>query len=191
MSDRGFNALVDDIRAYGLREAIWTYQDKIVDGRNRYNACVALKIKPTYREWDGKGSLAAFVVSFNLQRRHLDESQRGMVAAKLSTGTRGGDRKSNNFKVSIETLKQSEAAELLNVSVGTVKRATKVRNEGTPETIAAVESGQLPVSVATQHIAAVSKYPELASPLIPQNIAITVAKNLDAMPDNERAEAQI
>ncbi len=83
------------------------------------------------------GSLASFVVSLNLHRRHLDESQRGMVAAKLSTRARGGDRKSNNFKVSIETLKQSEAAELLNVSVGTVKRAAKVRNEGTPETIAA------------------------------------------------------
>ncbi len=43
---------------------------------------------------------------------------------------------------------------MLNVSVSTVQRVAKVRKEGTPETIAAVESGQLPVSVATQHIAA-------------------------------------
>jgi hypothetical protein len=107
-----------------------------------------------------------------------------MVADKLAT-MRQGERTDLS---SIETMSQPQAAEMLNVSVATVKRAAKVRKEGTPETIAAVESGKLPVSVATQHIAAVSKYPELASPLIPQNIAITVAKNLDALPDDERAE---
>ena len=40
--------------------------------------------EPTFREWSGEGSLVAFVVSLNLHRRHLDESQRAMVAAKIA-----------------------------------------------------------------------------------------------------------
>jgi hypothetical protein len=135
-----------------VSEAIWTHEGKIVDGRNRYNACVALKIKPTYREWDGNGSLAAFVVSLNLHRRHLNESQRAMVAEALSTMTEGRPK-----TASIDAVSQDEAAKLLNVSRKSVQRAREVRKKGTPETIAAVESGALPVSVATQHIAAVSR----------------------------------
>ncbi len=69
-----------------------------------------------------------------------------MVAAKLA------NIESSKHASSIETaVSQPEAAKMLNVSVATVKRAAKVRKEATPETIAAVESGQLPVSVATQH----------------------------------------
>ncbi len=133
----------------GLHEAVWTYQGSIIDGRNRFNACKALEIKPMFREWDGKGSLASFVISLNLHRRHLSETQRGVVADKLATMTRGRPK-----NTSIEVISQPEAAKMLNVSVSTVQRVAKVRKEGTPETIAAVESGKLPVSVATQHIAA-------------------------------------
>ncbi len=132
-----------------MHEAVWTYQGSIIDGRNRFNACKALEIKPTFRAWDGKGSLASFVISLNLHRRHLNESQRGMVAQALATMSEGRHATS-----SIELVSQTQAGEMLNVSVATVKRAAKVRKEGTPETIAAVESGKLPVSVATQHIAA-------------------------------------
>ncbi len=35
-----------------------------------------------YETWSGNGSLAAFVISLNLHRRHLNESQRAIVGAK-------------------------------------------------------------------------------------------------------------
>ena len=73
-----------DILLNGLREDIWTYEGKIVDGRNRYLACVDFGVEPRYREWSGRGSLVSFVVSLNLTRRHLSESQRAMVAARLT-----------------------------------------------------------------------------------------------------------
>ena len=43
---------------------------------------------------------------------------------------------------------------------------------------------------AQKHVAAATKYPELAAPGIPQKDAIEIAKNLDALPEEERAEAR-
>ena len=53
----------------------------IIDGRNRYNACIELGIEPEYRTYEGKGSMTSFTVSMNLMRRHLNSGQRGISAA--------------------------------------------------------------------------------------------------------------
>src|SRR6266702_882644 len=83
MGEDEYRSLVADIRAKGLLEPIWTYQGKIIDGRNRYKACLAIGIEPRYREWNGEGSLVAFVVSLNLQRRHLSSSQKAVIALEV------------------------------------------------------------------------------------------------------------
>jgi ParB-like chromosome segregation protein Spo0J len=83
MGDEEYRALVADIKANGLHQPIWTYQDKIIDGRNRYKACAEADIEPKFQEWDGNGSLVAFVVSLNLNRRHLTSSQKAMVAIEI------------------------------------------------------------------------------------------------------------
>lgn len=49
---------------------------------------------------------------------------------------------------------------------------------------------QQTINVAKQHVSAVNKYPELSAPGIPQKDAITIAKTLDAMPEQERTEAR-
>ena len=46
---------------------------------------------------------------------------------------------------------QAQAAELLNVSERTVRAAVRVKDEGTPELVAAVESGIARVSVRRCH----------------------------------------
>lgn len=83
MSADEFAALVEDIRANGQRQPIYLHDGKIIDGRNRYRACQQLGIEPDTRVWDGAGSLVSFVVSLNLQRRHLTESQKGVVGERL------------------------------------------------------------------------------------------------------------
>lgn len=83
MSDEEFAGLVDDIRANGQLQPIYVYKGEIIDGRNRYRACVQLGIEPNVREWDGNGSLVSFVVSLNLQRRHLSPSQKATVAVDI------------------------------------------------------------------------------------------------------------
>jgi hypothetical protein len=83
MQDDEFKKLVNDVKSNGLREDIWTYQNKIIDGRHRYLACIEAHVTPRYREWDGQGSLTLFVASLNQHRRHLDAGQKAFVALKV------------------------------------------------------------------------------------------------------------
>ncbi|HEX6970238.1 MAG TPA: DNA methyltransferase [Micromonosporaceae bacterium] len=146
MSDRELLDLTDDIRENGLREPIWLHRDgRVIDGRNRWLACLQLTIEPHTRTYEGDNStLVAFVVSLNLHRRHLTESQRAMVAARLSTLKHGqrADRAAN-LPVS-----QPAAADLLNVSERSVRDARRVQDSGVPELVAAVDAGEIAVSTA-------------------------------------------
>ena len=112
--------------------------------RNSARACKELGIEPKTRVWKGKDPVA-FVVSANLHRRHLDESQRGMVAAKLANMPAYRPKESTSKDVLIS---QDKAASTLNVSVATTQRAKHVLDNGTDELIQAVEGGQLPVATA-------------------------------------------
>ncbi len=77
-----YRALKDDIAQNGQIEPIWTHQGKILDGRNRYVACLELGIEPKCREWTGN-SPVAFVVSMNLKRRHLSPSQQAACSIEI------------------------------------------------------------------------------------------------------------
>lgn len=145
-----FNKLCADIRENGLLEAIWLHDEKIIDGRNRYNACQIVGIEPEFRVWDGQSvSLISFVISLNLRRRHLTESQRGMVAARIAD-LKQGARTDLNLPSIEGRFSQSEAARLLNVSVSSVERAAKVLKDGVMELAAKVESGELKVATASK-----------------------------------------
>jgi len=153
MSDTEFRELVEDIREHGQREPVWILDDgRVIDGKHRVKACVELGRSVDARVYHGdEASVEAFVVSLNLKRRHLNESQRASVASRLANLKKGGDRRSEIFKGSIDLLKsQSDAAELMGVSVPSVKRAVAVQRDGTPELIAAVDAGQVSVSAAAE-----------------------------------------
>ncbi len=148
MGAREFQALCDDVRAHGLREPIWLHEDgRIIDGRHRYRACGVVGIEPQFRTWDGSGEVVSFVVSLNLHRRHLDESQRALVAARIATLAQGqrADR-----SIDLSSVTQQDAADMLNVSVPSVKRAREVLDTGAPQLVEAVERGDLSVSFAAQ-----------------------------------------
>lgn len=118
----------------------------ILDGRHRARACAQAGVALKTVEWDRAGTAEAFVVSRNLHRRHLNESQRAMVAAKLATLNHGGDRS----KAPIGALPQRAAAELLNVSERSVERAAAIHKHGTAAEIAAVERGEAAVSAVAR-----------------------------------------
>ncbi len=141
--------LAQDIAENGLQSPITIYEGKILDGRNRFTACVMKGVTPRFVDYNGHEPIK-FVVSTNLHRRHLNESQRAMVAAKLANISHGGNRKDQaaNLPLDPKGTSQAKAAQLLNTSERSVRNAKKVETEAVPEVIAAVESGKLPVSVA-------------------------------------------
>jgi hypothetical protein len=91
----------------------------------------------------------AYVLSLNLHRRHLDESQRAMVASRIAT-LRDGERPDRQGSPIGEARTQAEAAELMNVGKRSVERARIVQEEGTPELVAVVDAGDVSVSAAAE-----------------------------------------
>jgi hypothetical protein len=151
MEGAEFAELVASVRARGQMEAIVIFEGQILDGRNRARACQAAGLERVEsEEFEGTFAQAReFVISANITRRHLDPSQRAMIAAKLATIGHGGDRRSDQAaNLPVET--QAEAAERLNVSERSVRDARKVLDKGAPELVAAVERREVPVSRAAK-----------------------------------------
>lgn len=118
------------------------------DGRNRYAACLAAGVESRTRTFDGDP--LAFVISENVLRRHLNESQRDMFAARLANMGEGRPKKETTPNGGVIPVSQSTAAAQLNVSTRGVQRAAAVLREAAPEVIAAVDAGTLPVSRAVR-----------------------------------------
>ena len=159
-----FDALATDIATHGLRVPIMMHPDgRLLDGRNRDRACAAVGVMPTYETWTGEpGREVDYVISLNLARRHLDESQRAMVAARLATLPRG--RKDTNAQIC--AFDQPEAAARLQVSRRSVQHARVVLAQGIPALIAAVDQGTLAVSEA----ATIAKLPAEAQAAVLEEV---------------------
>jgi len=118
MTESEMELLVEDIKNNGQRQDILIDKDgKIIDGRNRWFACEKLGIAAQTKTWDGRGSLISLSISLNLSRRHLNSSQRAVLAlqilplleddAKQRQRASGGDRKSEAYKKTL-TAKNEE-----------------------------------------------------------------------------------
>lgn len=80
MDGADFEALKADIRANGLHQPIVFHEGQILDGGNRYRACVELGITPAAVEYPGTDPLG-FVFSANARRRHLTPGQYAAIVA--------------------------------------------------------------------------------------------------------------
>lgn len=146
-----FDALVHDIRTNGLRQPIVLHNDMILDGGNRYRACLQAGVQPHFENYDGE-SIVAFVLSANLHRRHLSAGQQAAIVASAqdwaTAQTRGGDRRSHQSATLHFDSVEKRAAES-GASVRTQKMADKVA-KASPALAKQVAHGEisLPKAVA-------------------------------------------
>jgi hypothetical protein len=92
MEGEDFIKLKVDMKNNGQREPTVLFEGKILDGRNRYRACIDLGLEPTTKQYTGSDP-HGFVISMNLHRRHLTpEKKREIIAELLKTNPQASDR---------------------------------------------------------------------------------------------------
>lgn len=140
-SEGELDELADDIRQRGQEQPIWLMDGRIIDGRNRDEACHRAGVAPKVQTYTGDDPLG-FVLSLNLKRRHLTESQRAMVAAKIVDWERG----MNQSTAGSANLPTREAARRLSISERAVVAAKRIRAQGGAALQEAIETGRISVN---------------------------------------------
>lgn len=140
-----FAELVGAVKANGLRRPIILLDGMILDGRNRYRACVAADVPGRFEPFTGRDPIA-FVIDENIHRRNLNESQRAAAAAELARMAQGA----RTDLSPIGEKSQADRAALVGASKRSVERADYVKERGEPELFAAVKRGKLAVAAAAQ-----------------------------------------
>jgi hypothetical protein len=123
----------------------------VLDGRNRYNACLMIGFDLTHRihALSDNTDPINHLVSKNLMRRHQTKLERALFAARLVTVERGGDRRSEQYQSDIskvgipsfDIVTPVEAAHRIGVSVDAVKTAGYILKHGVDEFVAAIDAG--------------------------------------------------
>ena len=149
-----------NIAEKGVLDPVILFENKILDGRNRYRAAQETDRECRFEVYSGDDPLG-FVISHNMHRRHLSESQRAMVAARAAKLQNGHNQYVAKVGPSIDgptsatkrsTMSSKEAGELLNVGPRTVERAKRIQREATPEVIAAVDAGKMSINAGLKTI---------------------------------------
>lgn len=186
LGDEELKTLAADIKANGQRQNIIVDTSRrIIDGRNRDAACELAGVEPKCELFDGDdAAILKLVISLNLHRRHLNESQRSMIAASVSNMTVGAPKGNRNASetngpigpIDSGSVSVGQAAELLNVGERSVKRARKVQKDGVQELNDAVVAGEISVKKA-EEIASLDKSEQPA--------AVEAVKNHKPLPPRE------
>jgi ParB-like chromosome segregation protein Spo0J len=169
MDEAKLRELADDIRKNGQLIPVWLYEEKILDGRNRWAACLIAGVEPKTKEYTGDEP-TAFAVSLNDRRRHMNKGSLAAVAAELEPffakdaaarkkATEGRPRKDSEKpveKVPQVSLPQPKAREEAAKSVGVndryVSDAKKVKTEA-PEVFERLKAGKITLQDAKREVA--------------------------------------
>lgn len=169
-------ALADDIREHGQRFPIVKLDGMILDGRNRFEACKLAGVTPTFTMLMACESPAAFVISANKHRRHLNAAQKANAArlakphfeqeaaARKQAGKSKGGKTAGKGRPKLDPLMGGEAnahsgesarqaAAAFDVGHNQVDAMAKVARDA-PDVIELVESGALQTVEDAKRIAA-------------------------------------
>jgi len=199
LSDEELDALAEDIKENGQREPIAiTLSDLddldslvVIDGRNRYAACIRAGVTPWFDErYDVRpDQIGPWIISTNIHRRHLEKGQRAAIAVEYEK-VYAGEAKARK----LASLKQNtggtvkeifperegqasdEAGELFNVSGRTVRDAKYVAQHD-PETFDRIKQGEVAPSRAAKDLREKS-YPKPRPEPSPEDQAIKRAADI-------------
>jgi hypothetical protein len=79
LSEERLKELAEDIRHHGQQEAILMLDGKILDGRNRYLACLKAGVEPDFKGLSENVNPYSYVWSRNGERRDLTQDQRYLI----------------------------------------------------------------------------------------------------------------
>ncbi len=189
-----FAALKQSIADIGQLVSIVVAGGKIIDGRKRYQACRELGKEPSVIEIPAEADPVEHAWALNLFRTQYTASQRAMYVSAIATRKRGDNLRGLDGAigrqgvgvgircVNLRTLPPSDqsVADMAGVSRSAVTWAKRVRQDGIPEVVAAVERGDLALHTAKQII---------SKPRHEQSAAIQAAKDAPRRRDGRRAAA--
>lgn len=161
MKEEEYERLKNDIVENDQLEPIVLYENKILDGRNRYRALCELGLKPNIKEYEGDQPLS-YVISKNLHRRHLEVGQRAMIATTVKPMLEVEARKRQlaNLKQYADTVVEimpqreagkarDQAGDLFGVSGKSVSTAEMLKEEA-PDLAEKVMSGEMTLNRAAK-----------------------------------------
>lgn len=171
MSDEQLDELIEDIRSQGQLQPIWLYEGKILDGRNRWTACIRAGVKPVTKNYEGD-SPTAFAVALNDHRRHMNKAALAAVGvellpffsadAKRRQKAGGGDKKSAAAKSVSQKVDEpidgnngkatADAAKSVGVNRQYIQDAKKVKEE-CPEIFEKLKAGKISMQDAKREVA--------------------------------------
>lgn len=150
-SEDQFNELLKDINENGQRVPGIIFEGQIIDGKNRNKACLKLGIPFKKKEFKGTRDEALnLIISLNLHRRHLSDSQRACVAAEIS---RLFPRKNNHayIKDGVRGRITPKLAKSLNISQRKIRDAIYIKTYK-PELFEKCKTGELQVGKTSKSI---------------------------------------
>lgn len=151
MSGYELECLKLDIKENGLRTPITTFQGMILDGGNRYQACVDLNINPTFEEFSGS-AIGAFVLTSNLHRRHLTAPQQAAIVSSVQNWAKAQTVGNPQLRQSAQLDTAKDRAAISGAPHRTQQKADRIA-KASPELAAKVARGEISLNKATLEVA--------------------------------------
>ena len=172
-----YNRLRDDIRdnGYDSKQPIIIYEGQVLDGWNRWTACIELKINPPTRQFDGDESEAIGLVMRTNKRRNLNSGQWATIAVEADDIIKAiaQDGKARQIRKPLDSVTQKiapqtkdqrstshKAAEIFNTNRTYVSQAAKIKHAA-PEVFEKVKAGKMTMQDAARAVRAIPTEPWL------------------------------
>ena len=183
----------------GLLEPVAVWRGEVIDGRHRLRACAEAGVEPRFSQLEDATDPLEYVLARNEARRHLDTSQRALIAYELSRESRpGGDRRSDDYQRNADHsanlpngLTQEQAAARLEVSPRLVRDTGRIMAADRPAAPAlrqAVRARRVKISDAKRALEQPAEVQEAALARLASGAAKTLGRAVSQV-NSERAEA--